>query len=74
MDAIYLSASIDQDAKLCIAPLTKRRIEASGEDPADAYGYYLFECRDGDPDNLEIIARVASEDAALKLGRLLRLA
>jgi len=73
MDAIYLSGSLDEKASLCIAPLTKRRIQASGTNPNDASGYYLFECNHGDPDSIEILAKLESEDAALRLGRLLNL-
>lgn len=73
MDAIYLSASVDDNASLCIAPLTKRRILASGQDPNDAAGYFLFQCQEDDPDSVEILARVESEAAAVRLGALLRL-
>ena len=73
MDAVYLSASVAENASLCIAPLSKRRMLAAGEEPGSASGYYLFQYRDGDPDNIEILARCDSEDAALKLGQLLKL-
>jgi hypothetical protein len=73
MDAIYLSASIGENASLCIAPLTKRRMLACGHSPSDASGYYLYQCRDDDPDSAEIIAHIESEDAAVRLGALLSL-
>ncbi len=73
MDAIYLSAETQSETKLFIAPLTRQLISAAGEDIADAAGYYLFERCGEDPQSVEILARVTSEDAALKLGRLLNL-
>lgn len=73
MDALYLSTDSQDDTRLCIAPLTRRLIAATGADAADAAGYFLFERQGDDPENVQILARVASEDAALKLARLLNL-
>ena len=73
MDAFYLSAKRDDNTSLCIAPLTKRRIEAAGESLSDCGGYYLFERCSDDPDSVHILARIPSEEAAFQLAGLLHL-
>lgn len=73
MNALYLSASVRPGASLCISPLTKRKIAASGQDPTNAAGYFLYEQIIGDPDSIDILARIESEDAALRMGELLHL-
>lgn len=73
MDALYLSTESQDDTRLCIAPLTRQIINATGGDASDAAGYFLFERQGSDPHDVQILARVASEEAALKLARLLNL-
>lgn len=73
MDALYLTTESHDDTRLCIAPLTRQLMFATGENAADAAGYFLFERQGNDPENVLILARVASEDAALRLAHLLNL-
>ncbi len=74
MAEYYFSAKTDSDTTLCIAPLTDRRIELSGEDIEDASGYFLYELKGGDePTEVRIIARLASEEAAFELKHMLSL-
>ncbi|MGJ3263003.1 MAG: hypothetical protein ACFE0R_07190 [Salinarimonas sp.] len=73
MDALYLSTDSGENTSLCITPLTRELVSASGEDPADAGGYFLYERQRDNPSRIEILARVASEEAAIKLARLLHL-
>ena len=73
MDALYLSTESHDDTRLYIAPLTRQLISATGEDASDVGGYYLFERQGDDPHDVQILARVASEEAALRLARLLNL-
>ncbi len=73
MDAYYLTAKNGKSASLCIAPITKSFALSAGQAPEDSSGYFLFEVRDDNPDSIEIIARLNSEDAAVKLADLLRL-
>lgn len=68
MSEYYFSAPRGNSRTLHIAPLTDRKIEASGQEIADPSGYFLFETvTDGNSDTVEIIAQVLSEDAAFKL-------
>lgn len=74
MAEYYFSAQIDAQTTLCIAPLTDRRIELSGEEIEDASGYFLYATRGGgEPTDVEILARVPSEEAAWKLRAMLGL-
>jgi hypothetical protein len=71
MDEIYLSVQLNRDSVLCVAPLTERRLALSGQDMEDPSGYFLFEKRGQDcVGEVEIIARIVSEDAARRVGHL----
>lgn len=70
----YFSAKADDDTTICIAPITERRIELSGEKVDDKSGYFLFETRGGaEPSEVRILARLTSEEAALRLKQMLAL-
>ena len=75
MDQFYFSVNLDGDWKLCLAPLTDRRLAMVGEEVPDTSGYFLFEQRgSGDYAAIEIIAHVASEAAAERLRAMLNMA
>lgn len=70
----YFSAQIDKDTTLCIAPLTNKRIDLSGQQIGDPSGYFLYQTRGGgEPGEVEILARLESEEAALRLRNMLSL-
>lgn len=74
MMQFYFSATLDDQRTLCLAPLTDRMASMCSEEVADTSGYFLFEKRgNGDNANIEIIARVDSDEAALRLRELLKL-
>ncbi|WP_156394220.1 hypothetical protein [Methylobacterium sp. Leaf94] len=73
MDAFYFSADIEENATLCIAPLTRRTAEAVGQSWEQCGGYFLFRRLKGNLDNIEIIAHLESEVAAIDLAELLKL-
>jgi hypothetical protein len=74
MAEYYFSAQTDSETVLCIAPLTDRRIELSGEEIADPSGYFLYETKGGaEPGEVRILARLTSEEAALRLKAMLEL-
>lgn len=74
MSEYYFSAKVDSETTLCIAPLTSKRIELSGQRIDDPSGYFLYQTRgDGEPDEVEILARLESEEAALRLKDMLGL-
>lgn len=68
MSDYYFSVNIDADRTLCLAPLTDRRLGMSGQQIEDLSGYFLYEQHGtGDAASIEIIAKVLTEDAALRL-------
>jgi hypothetical protein len=68
MSDFYFSVNIDAERVLCVAPLTDRRISMSGERLQDSSGYFLYEQHgSGEGASIEIIAKVLTEDAALRL-------
>lgn len=74
MSEYYFSAKTDRDTTLCIAPITDKRIELSGEEIEDASGYFLYETKgDGEPGEVRILARLTSEEAAYRLKAMLDL-
>jgi hypothetical protein len=74
MAELYFSVNLDNDRTLCIAPLTERRIAMSDQELTDTSGYFLFEQRNSETlDNVEIIAQVISEEAALRLREMLKM-
>ena len=69
MAAYYFTTNIDNETTLCIAPLTNRRIAMSGQEIADTSGYFLYEtCKAQEPNE---VAQLLSEEAALRLSRML---
>lgn len=74
MAEYYFSVQVDSETTLCIAPLTDRRVELSGEQIEDRSGYFLYRTKGNDePGEVEILARLTSEDAAFQLKQLLSL-
>ena len=74
MSEYYFSVRLDETKTLCLAPLTSRNIEASGQEISDPAGYYLYQTSgDHDDPEVEIIAQIVSEEAALQLREMLRM-
>ena len=74
MSEYYFSAKVDSQTTLCIAPITDKRVELSGQEIEDRSGYFLYQTKgDGDPGEVEILARLESEEAALRLKDMLSL-
>lgn len=71
MNAQSLTTQSHDDTRFCIAPLTRQLMSATGEDASHAAGHFLFERQGNGPDDVQILARVASEEAALRLAHLL---
>lgn len=74
MAELYLSVNLADDRTICLAPLTQRQIEASGDELDDPSGYFLFErVHDGEAASINILARLASEEAVERLRHVLGL-
>jgi hypothetical protein len=73
-DPYYFSVSFGNDRTLCIAPLTTRRVEQSGQKIKDLSGYYLYETnRCEEPPTVRIIAKLVSEEEAFCLSEMLQM-
>lgn len=74
MSYFYFSVYIGEGRLLCLAPLTERRIAMADQELSDTSGYFLFETSSGElSTETEIIARVVSEEAALRLRKILNM-
>ena len=68
MDQFYYTVNIDNDRTLCLSQMTDRLISLCDQDIGDASGYFLYERRTrGEIVNVEVIARVLSDEAAMRL-------
>lgn len=73
MEDIFLSTPVDGNKTLCVSPLSAQTYrEAGGRGLGGDYGYFIYEM-DGDKPNagIEVIAKAASVEAALRLFDLL---
>ena len=74
MAEYYFSTQLDSETTLCIAPMTDHRMELSGEEIENASGYFLYATRGGaEPNSVEILAQLPSEEAAFRLREMLGL-
>jgi hypothetical protein len=74
MAEYYFTTNVDNETTLCIAPITNRRLALSGQEIPDTSGYFLYETRKSqEPNEVRIIARVLSEEAAFELSRILNM-
>lgn len=74
MDQYYFSTNIDNATSLCISPLSDNGAAAAGLDPNQAAGYFLYErTQTGMASEISVIAQLHSEEAALRLSRMLNL-
>jgi hypothetical protein len=74
MAEFYFTTNIDNESTLYIAPLTNKRLAMSGQEIADISGYFLYEtCKSQEPNEVRVIAQLLSEEAALRLSRMLNM-
>jgi hypothetical protein len=74
MAAHYFTVSLDNETTLTIAPLTNRSIVLSGETIEDSSGYFLYATRKSEePNEVRILARIFSDDAAFQLSQMLNM-
>lgn len=65
MQEYYFDLPLTNSRVLCIGSITKREADAAGADFCDGFGTYLFLANANDlQEEIEVIARVVSEEAA----------
>ena len=68
MPEYYFSVALDHNRSLFVAPLTDRKLAISGQQLSDTSGYFLYEKRgQGESADIEIIAKLLSQEAAFRL-------
>ncbi len=74
MSEFFFSVALNESRSLCLAPLTDRCIEESGQILHDISGYFLFEKNGtGDRAEIEILAQAISDEAAQRLSQLFQM-
>ncbi len=69
----YYSGNIDNDTSLKLSPLTNVQASMVGSHYGDVGGYFLYRTKISDPQHIEVLAQVPSDEAAFQLSRLLGL-
>ena len=74
MEDFYISEKVGHNRLLCVSPLSKRSYREAGVHGLGGHeGYFVYETDCGQPSaGIEIIAKLASFEAALKLLSLIR--
>jgi hypothetical protein len=68
MDGLYFTKELGGNRKLCIAPLSNRRLANADCEIDDVSGYFLYEQEgSGEFAPIKLIAQLLSDDAALDL-------
>lgn len=70
---MFLSTPVDGNKTLCVSPLSARTYrESGGSGLGGDYGYFIYEMDSDRPNaGIEVIAKAASVEAALRLYELL---
>ncbi|WP_029416940.1 hypothetical protein [Brevundimonas bacteroides] len=66
MSDYYFSMTLGNRRSLCISPLTNEELATGDGRGGNPLGYYLYE-RDEADDGLNVLAKVVSADAAVRL-------
>lgn len=69
----YYSGALDNDLSLKLSPLTGEQARMVEPQLAGVGGYFLYKTRKSDPQSIEVLAQVHSDEAAFQLSRLLGL-
>lgn len=66
MSDYYFSMALGNRRSLCISPLTVDELSGGEGRPGNGLGYFLYERDDAD-EGLNVLAKIVSEDAAVRL-------
>lgn len=72
MEEYYLETTVANSRVLCIGPITRPEAAAADSLICDGFGHYLYLANATDPNqDIEILAKIVSDEAADRLGRVL---
>lgn len=76
MDEVFVSIPLSEERSICISAITREMLDESGiTELGDDYGFFVYETFPHQPQaGIEIIAKAASIDAAMKLAEILKAA
>lgn len=73
MQEYYFGVPVSNAKTLCVGPITREEANSVDVSFCDGLGYYLYVADAGDdPASVEVLAKLASEDAAFRLSALLK--
>jgi hypothetical protein len=71
MEEYYFDASLSNSRAVCVGPITRDEAATTGAEFCDGLGYYLYVTDAENPQGVEVLARFASEEAALRMSAVL---
>jgi hypothetical protein len=72
MEEYYFDAPLSNSRSICVGPITQNEAAAAGAEFCDGRGFYLYLADARDPQATEVLARFASEEAALRMSAMLK--
>jgi hypothetical protein len=72
MEEYYFDAPLSNSRSICVGPITQNEAAAAGAEFCDGLGYYLYVCDAENPSGTEVLARFASEEAAIRMSAMLK--
>ena len=72
MEEYYFDVPLSNSRSLCVGPITREEATATSAAFCDGLGYYLYLADAANPHAIEVLARIASEEAALRLTAVLK--
>jgi len=72
MEEYYFDAPLSKSRALCVGPITQSEAAAAGAAFCDGRGFYLYVADAEDPQGTEVLARFATEEAALRMSAMLK--
>jgi hypothetical protein len=72
MEEYYFHVPLSNSRSICIGSITVAEAAATGATFCDGLGYYLYLSDDDNPQATEVLARFASEEAAMRMTAMLK--
>ncbi|MBV8889015.1 MAG: hypothetical protein JO305_05035, partial [Alphaproteobacteria bacterium] len=72
MEEYYFDVPLSNSRSICIGSVTVAEAAATGANFCDGLGYYLYLTDNDNPQATEVLARFASEEAAMRMTAMLK--
>ena len=69
MEDLYLSMRLDDHRVICVSPISAKTYrDSGGQGLGGDFGYFIYEMNTDHPESgIEVIAKVVSEEAAIRI-------